>query len=418
MKTRSHFGVVAHFLFVFFVVSLAHGSALGDSDWPQFRGPNGNGTAVRLAAPTKIEQSNVQWEVPIHGKGWSSPVVADGRVWLTTATQDGKEMSVVCVDASSGSILHDKVLVKNDEPEFCHPMNSYATPTPVIVGGNVYVHFGAYLTACLDTKSADVIWERRDLKCDHHRGPASSPIVHGDQLFVAYDGFDVQYVAALHTQTGKTLWRADRTIQYGTDNGDRKKAYCTGHVINVGGQDQLIYPSAVATIAYEPKSGKEIWTAYHGGMNASARPLYHDGLLFITNGMGGMVAVNPDGKGDISQSNIVWAQGKAVAKKSSQLIVENLLYMVSDDGIATCRDPKTGDIHWQKRLESSYAASPIFVDGKVYFFSTEGHVTTIKPGKEFEKLASTKLGDGFMASAAVTEHGMILRSKSKLYLVK
>ncbi|MGB7345349.1 MAG: PQQ-binding-like beta-propeller repeat protein [Pirellulaceae bacterium] len=386
--------------------------------WPQFRGPAGDGQATDANVPTTIDESVVTWQTPIHGKGWSSPVVMGDKIWLTTATEDGKEMSVVCVDAASGKILIDKVVCENDEPAFCHPMNSYATPTPILEHGRVYVHFGSYLTACLDAATAETIWERRDLECDHHRGPASSPIIHNDKLFVAYDGFDVQYVVALDKNTGRTIWKTDRDINYGTDNGDQMKAYCTGHVINVGGIDQVIVPSAVATVAYDANTGKSIWTVYHGGMNASARPVYHDGLLFITNGMGSMVAVAADGKGDVTGTHIAWSAKKSVAKKSSQLIIDDLLYMVSDDGVATCRVPKTGDIHWQERVDGSYAASPVFAGGKLYLFSTEGDITTIQPGREFKLLAESKLGDGFMASPAIVDDWMILRSKSALYRVE
>ena len=230
--------------------------ATASENWPEFRGPQGDGQAPEANLPTSIDESVVAWETPIHGKGWSSPVVWGNQIWLTTATEDGKQMSVICVDRQSGEIVHDLVLVENDEPAFCHPMNSYATPTPVVEQGRVYIHFGSYLTACLDTQDASVIWKRVDLPCDHHRGPASSPILFDGKLFVAYDGFDQQYVVALDKKTGETIWKQKRNIDYGTDNGDRMKAYCTGQVIEVGGRNQLVYPSAVASIAYDPLTGE------------------------------------------------------------------------------------------------------------------------------------------------------------------
>lgn len=390
---------------------------LAESQWPEFRGPLGNGHAHDADLPVAIDESVVRWKTPIHGKGWSSPVVWGDQIWLTTATEDGTKMSVLCVDRSSGSIVHDKVLIENKEPAFCHPMNSYATPTPVIEEGRIYVHFGSYLTTCLDTSNAEVIWQRRDLHCDHWRGPASSPILYDGKLFVAYDGFDVQYVVALDRLTGKTVWKRDRNIDYGTDNGDLMKAYCTAQVIDVDGQKQLIYPSASATIAYHPSTGEPLWTVYHDGMNASARPVYSDGLVFITNGMGSMVAVRPTGKGDVTGTHIEWSDRKAVAKKSSQLVVDGLFYMNSDDGVVSCREPKTGNILWQKRAGGEFAASPIYADGRIYMFGIEGDVLTLKPGRQFELLAETKLGDGFMASPAVVDSEMILRSKSHLYCV-
>jgi outer membrane protein assembly factor BamB len=391
--------------------------ACADSNWPEFRGPTGDGHARDANPPVSIDQSAVRWKTPIHGKGWSSPVVWGNQIWLTTATEDGTQMSVLCVDRASGKIIHDIVLLKNAEPAFCHAMNSYATPTPVIEQGRVYIHFGSYLTACLDTTSAKVLWQRRDLHCDHWRGPASSPILYDGKLFIAYDGFDVQYVVALDKTNGETVWKQKRDIDYGTDNGDRMKAYCTGHVIDVKGKKQLVYPSAVATVAYDPSTGKPLWTVYHGGMNASARPLYGAGLVFITNGMGSMVAVRPDGRGDVTGTHIAWSDRKGVAKKSSQLLVDGLFYMNSDDGVVSCREPKTGDILWQKRAGGEYAASPIYAGGRIYFFSTEGNILTLNPGREFEPLAETTLGDGFMASPAVVNDELILRSRTHLYCV-
>lgn len=399
------------------ITLLLFSSAAMADNWPEYRGPMGNGHAAKTSLPVKIDDSVVKWKTEIHGKGWSSPIVWENQVWLTTATEDGTKMSVICVDRKTGDIVHDKVLVENESPDFCHGMNSYATPTPVIEAGRIYVHFGRYLTACLDTKTCEFIWKRTDLKCDHHRGPASSPILHDGKLFVAYDGFDVQYVVALDKATGDTVWRKKREIDYGTDNGDRMKAYCTAHVITVNGKDQLVYPSAVATIAYDPDNGDQLWIVYHDGMNASARPLFGNGLVFITNGMGAMVAVRPDGSGDVTGTHIAWSGSKGVAKKSSQLLVDGLFYMNSDDGVVSCRKPETGDLIWQRRAGGQFAASPVYADGRIYLFSTEGTVLTIKPGEEYTQLAETKLGDGFMASPAVVREGMILRSKTHLYLV-
>ncbi|TWU36047.1 PQQ-like beta-propeller repeat protein [Novipirellula artificiosorum] len=386
--------------------------------WPEFRGPTGDGKVAEAHLPIAIDKTVVQWQTPIHGKGWSSPVVWEDQIWLTTATEDGKRMSVVCVDRHSGKILHDRVLIENEDPSFCHPMNSYATPTPAIEAGRVYVHFGRYLTACLDTKDASLIWQRRGFQCDHYRGPASSPILHDGKLFVAYDGVDVQYVVAFDKQTGQTVWQTQRDIDYGTDVGDQMKAYGTAEVIQVEGRDMLVYPSAVATIAYDPANGDAIWTVYHGGMNASARPLYAGGLVLITNGSGGMVAVKPDGLGDITGSGVVWTSKQSVPKKASPIVLEDLVFMVSDEGILTCRDLATGKVIWKERLTGTYAASPLFADGRIYFFGIEGDILTLDPGETYKPLAQTKLGDGFMASPAVVEDQMILRSKSMLYSIE
>ncbi|EMI20488.1 Pyrrolo-quinoline quinone [Rhodopirellula maiorica SM1] len=385
--------------------------------WPEFRGGHGDGHADAADLPVAIDASVVQWETPIQGKAWSSPVVWGDQIWLTTASEDGKQMSVVCVDRATGSVKHNVVVIENKTPEFCHPMNSYASPTPAIESGRLYAHFGSYGTVCVDTSDASVLWQRHDLKCDHFRGPASSPILHDGKLFVAYDGVDVQFVVAFDKNTGETVWQSKREIDYGTDVGDRMKAYGTAEVIQVGGQEQLVYPSAVATIAYDPQTGDPLWTVYHDGMNASARPIYVDGLVLITNGMGGVVAVRPDGKGNVTKSHVVWTSSKSVAKKSSPIVVDGLIYMITDDGIATCRELEDGKMVWQKRVGGSYAASPIYASGRIYLFSIEGAITTLQAGREYEILAETELGDGFMASPAVVGDQLILRSKSALYSI-
>lgn len=405
----------ARLLSVIISVCLCAAAGAQSANWPEYRGPTGDGQAPDAKLPVSLDQSIVKWKTPIHGKGWSSPVVWGDQVWLTTATEDGTAMSVICVDRKSGDLIHDVVVKQNSEPAFCHPMNSYATPTPVIEEGRIYVHFGAYLTACLDTATAEFIWKREDLQCDHHRGPASSPILYDGKLFIAYDGFDVQYVVAFDKNSGETVWKKDRDIDYGTDNGDLMKAYCTANIIDVDGQVQLIYPSAIATIAYDPADGKELWKVYHDGMNASARPVYGEGLLFITNGMGSMVAVSPTGRGDVTGTHIAWSDRKGVAKKSSQLLVDGLFYMISDDGVVSCREPATGDILWQKRLGDEYAASPICAGGRIYLFSREGTITTLEPGRKYKELAESTLGDGYMASPAVVGNAVYLRSKSHLY---
>jgi outer membrane protein assembly factor BamB len=400
------------------LIVLAATTIRAQENWPEYRGPTGDGQAPNADLPVEIdEKTHVRWKTPIHGKGWSSPVVWGQQIWLTTATPDGKVQSALCVDLDSGKVLRDMVIYENEKPDFCHPMNSYASCTPVIEEGRIYIHFGTYGTVCLDTKTGDRIWDRRDLKCNHFRGPASSPIVHDGMLVVAFDGFDYQYVVSLDTKTGKTVWKKDRNIKYGTTNGDLKKAYCTATVIEVDGQSQVICPSAMATIAYEPKTGEQLWMAYHGGMNASARPLFGQGLLFITNGMGGMVAVRPDGRGDVTKTHLAWNIKKSVAKKSSQIMVDGLLYMVSDNGIISCLEPKTAKPLWQERYGGEFAASPICAGGKIYFFGRTGKISVIEPGREYKLLAENQLGDGYMASPAIVGDKMILRSKTHLYCV-
>lgn len=387
--------------------------------WPEFRGPQGNGQAIGAELPTDVgDPDNVKWKTGIHGKGWSSPVVWDDQIWLTTATEDGKQMSALCVDLNTGRVLRDQVIHRNESPAFSHPTNSYATPTPAIEAGRVYLHFGCYGTTCLDTRTGKTIWQRTDFECNHHRGPASSPILYQNMLIVAFDGFDVQYVVALDKSTGKTLWKSNREIDYGTTNGDRMKAYCTGSVFSINGKAVLVYPSAVATVGYDVSNGQPLWTVYHGGMNASARPLRSDdGLVIISNGMGKMVAVNPD-RDDHAKAKISWSLSRGVAKKSSPLVIGKRLFMVSDSGIASCVDITNGQTIWQERLGGKFSASPIYDGRHIFAFSESGRIHVFRPNDTFTLVKQSQLGPGFKASPAVVGKRLILRGFNHLYCIE
>jgi outer membrane protein assembly factor BamB len=407
---------------------LAAPAARGGENWPEFRGPSGNGRSDALGLPIRwSETENVKWKVPIHDKGWSSPVIWGKQIWMTTAPVDGKKLYAVCVDRDSGKIVHDIKVFDVAKPGYCIPTNSYASPTPVVEEGRVYVNFGSYGTACLNSETGQTIWARRDLPCDHFRAPGSSPILYEDALFIHFDGFDVQYAVALDKNTGKTRWKRSRDIDYGTDNGDLKKAFCTPQVIKANGTAQLISPSAVATIAYDPSSGRELWKVYHGGMNAAARPLFGDGLVFLTTGDAGapfpggwhrLLAVRPDGHGDVTKGHIAWTRDKTVPARSSFLLDGDLLYLVSDNGVASCLEAHTGQEAWQHRLGGNYFASPILAEGRIYFFDDEGTSHVMEAGREAKVLAHNRLDAGCMASPAVAGKGLFVRTKTHLYRIE
>ncbi|MBW3540998.1 MAG: PQQ-binding-like beta-propeller repeat protein [Planctomycetes bacterium] len=400
---------------------LSAGERSTTQNWPEFRGPRGDGTTEAVGLPLRwSETENVVWKTPLHGRGWSSPVIWDGQVWVTTGTEDGRKLSAVCVEADSGRILHDIVVFEPAEPQYCHPTNSYASPTPAIEAGRIYVHFGAHGTACLDTGTGRIVWTRDDLQCNHFRGPGSSPILEGDLLVAQFDGFDQQYVIALDKHTGRTVWKADRDIDYGTDNGDMKKAYATPTIIESGGRRQLISPSAVATIAYDPATGKELWRVRHGGMNAAARPLFGGGLVYIAAGEGNrsLIAVQPGGSGDVSDSHIVWQTGNSVPKRPSQGLLGELLFMMNDSGVASCLDARTGEVVWRERLAGEYWASPLAGDGRIYFFSQDGRTPVVAADREFRLLAENRLDTGFNASPAVAGRALYLRTFTHLYRIE
>jgi len=414
----------------FVILLLSFGAILGNDNWPQFRGPSGDGISDSKNLPIRwSEGQNIRWKTAIHDKGWSSPVIWGDQIWLTTAHSVCEEKTfiqvdfyAVCVDRRNGSILHDLKLLTQENPAFCHPYNSYATPTPAVEKGRVYVHFGSHGTYCLDTSSGRVQWERRDLICNHFRGPASSPILFGDLVILTFDGFDVQYLVALDKKNGKTVWKKDRNIDYPKDlNGDLKKAYSTPSILDLAGDKQLISPSAESTIAYNPLNGKELWRISHGGMNEAAKPVFGHKLIFLTSGhTGNLLAVQQGCKGRLTKENVQWKRSGGVPTRPSLLLVDDFIFMVSDNAIASCLEAKTGKQVWQERLGGAFSASPIYAAGNIYLLDEsekEGKTHVIAAGPAYKVIAVNKLDSGCMASPTVAGDELFLRTRTHLYCI-
>jgi outer membrane protein assembly factor BamB len=399
------------------------GSPAPSDTWAEFRGPGGEGHSEATGLPREwSETKNVVWKTPIHGRGWSSPVVWGKQIWLTTGTPDGKELSVLCVDRESGKVLVDHKLF--DVPkadELWRKYNSYASPTPVLEEGHVYVHFGTYGTACLDSKAGKVVWARNDMPCNHWRGAGSSPLVWQNLLILTFDGYDFQYLIALDKKSGKTVWKADRKHDFGTNDGDAKKGFSTPTVIEVGGKPQLISSASASAMALDPMTGKEIWHVMYKGHSPASKIIYGNGLVYFTTGAGGeILAVKPDGTGDVTSSHIAW-RAKVGAHKPSPLLVDDLIYVVNDGGAATCLDAKTGAQVWKQRVVGSgYSASPLFADGAVWFFAEDGSAQAIQPGREFKELGKSKLDGGTECkmTPAIVGKSIFLRTTDSLYRIE
>ena len=399
------------------------------ADWTQFRGPDGTGVARDTGVPLAwSESANVTWKTAIHGRAWSSPVVLGSQVWVTTATEDGRKLSALALDRETGKILFDLALFDVATPQYAHPFNTYASPTPVIEPGRVYVTFGSPGTAAIDTRTGKVVWERRDFVCNHFRGAGSSPVLAGDLLLLHFDGSDHQFVVALDKRTGKTVWRTERSVDFkdiGPDGkiqaeGDYRKAFATPRVITLDGRPVMISIGSKATYAYDVATGKEVWRieepTNHSG---STVPVVADRLVVYQSGFprGQLLAVRPDGSGDVTATHIVWRLTRSVPSKPSILIKDGLIFMIGDAGVASAVDARTGEVVWSARVPGSYSASPVWADGRVYLFSEEGRTTVIQDGREFKVLAENQLGDGFMASPAIAGGSLFLRSRTHLYRI-
>jgi len=398
--------------------------------WPEFRGADGSGKATATGLPlTWSETEHVRWKTAVHGRAWSSPVVLDNQIWVTTATEDGKQLFALALDQASGKVIRDLKLFDVATPQYVHPFNTYASPTPVIEPGRVYVTFGAPGTAAIDTATGKVVWERRDLECNHYRGAGSSPIIFGDLLILHYDGSDLQYVVALDKRTGKTVWKTKRSIDFddlGPDGkpqaeGDMRKAFATPQIITVDGAPLLISMGAKATYAYDPLTGKERWRVEERtNHSASTRPVVGFGLVFLPTGFpkGELLAVRPDGHGDVTATHVAWRLTRGVPNKPSVLLVGDLLFMTTDAGVASAVEAKTGAVVWTGRIGGTHSASPVAADGRVYFFSEDGKTIVVEAGRTFKVLAENHLGDGFMASPAIAGKAFILRSRTHLYRIE
>jgi len=378
-------------------------------DWPEFRGPTGQGHSVERGLPlTWSETKNVKWKIAIPGKGWSSPAILGDRIWLTTATEDGKSLRAVCVDRNTGAITQNVEVFRIKSLGPMSPKNSLASPTPVLEGDRVYLHFGAHGTACI-TQTGEIVWKTRLDYDNGQHGPGGSPVLYESLLIVSCDGNEIQYVAALDKLTGKTKWKKMR---------EGYQAYTTPLVVKLPGGDQVISPGAFRAIAYEPRSGKEIWQVRYGdGFSNVPRPVYGNGLVFICTGFQEptLMAVRVDGKGEVGKKQIAWTLKRGAPLTPSPLLIGEELYMITDNGIATCVDATTGKEYWKARVGGNHSASPIYADGRIYFLSEEGESVVIAPGKELKVLAKNELDGEMLASMAVSGGSIFVRSRTHLY---
>lgn len=398
------------------------------ADWPQFLGPNGDSIIDQTGLPlTWSEEKNVKWKTAIHGKAWSSPVILGDDIWLSTATEDGHKLSVIRVDKDTGEITLDKVLFEIAEPQFCHKFNSYASPTPVVEPGAVYITFGSPGTARLDPATGEVVWQRTDIECNHHRAAGSSPILYKDLLIMNYDGSDRQFVLALNKNTGETVWRVKRSIDFQDldengevkAEGDWRKAYGTPHIAMLHGKPVLLSVGAKAIYGYEPETGKEYFRVESRvGHSSSARPSVVGDWVYYTTGWSQGELWGFQVKPDLTAGEVALQITKNIPRKPIQVIKGDRIYTVDDGGIASSVDRLTGDTIWRDRIGGNYSASPLLAGNRLYFQSEEGKTVVLEAGDEYKVLAENQLDGGFMASPAVDGDALILRTKTHLYRIE
>lgn len=389
------------------------------ADWPQFRGPAGDGHSAEKGVPIEwTTTKNVVWKREVPGAGWSSPVVAAGRVYLTTAVEDGKHLSfrVLCLNAADGKIAWNVEVFRHEKAKAprIHGKNSHASPTPLVDAGRLYVHFGHQGTACLDLDGA-IVWKNDSLGYSPVHGNGGSPILVDGLLVFSTDGATIREVVALDAGSGKLRWRTKRSGSPG-----QPFSFSTPQIITVAGQKQILSPGSDMLGAYDPADGKEIWRVRYRGYSVIPKPIFTHGLVILSTSFDApeVLAVRPDGQGDVTDTHIVWRLNKGAPHTPSPLCVGDELYLVSDAGLGSCLDLRTGKVHWQKRLGGNgYSASPVYADGKIYFQSEEGLATVVKPGTTYVQLARNPLGERTLASYAVADGSLFIRTATHLYRI-
>ncbi|MEW6158351.1 MAG: PQQ-binding-like beta-propeller repeat protein [Verrucomicrobiota bacterium] len=395
----------------------------GGESWPQFRGPTGQGHSNARQLPlewsdTGSEQKNIAWKRTIPGQGWSSPVVQGDRIYLTTAVTEGNRLSLraLSLEARKGELLWNVEVFGHDSgaaPRI-HNKNSHASATPIVENERLYVHFGHQGTACLDL-SGKILWQNTELNYSPVHGNGGSPLLTPNLLIFSCDGASDPFIAALDRNHGRVRWKTPRRT-----DATRTFSFSTPLLITVNGRSQVLSPGSNALGAYDPETGEEIWRVRYDGYSVVPRPVFGHGLVFFSTGFDRpiVMAVRPDGKGDVTETHVAWKLSRGAPNTPSLLLVGDELYMVSDGGISSCVDAKTGDVHWQERVEGGYSASPVYANGRIYLQNERGLGTVLNPGKTFEKLATNPLPERSLASYAVIDGAFIIRTEQHLYCIR
>ena len=434
-----------HPLALLFAILLS--TSLGAADWPNWRGPRGNGASDEKNLPVRWSASdNIAWKAPIGGVGVSSPIVAADRVFVTSQIGTGVrrpgnhprlaqgasagtagERALAAGNAGDSTFFVVEAFNRADGRRLwqhrteavgplpgVHDKHNLASPSPVTDGQMVYAWFGTGQIVALDM-SGKVVWERHLGKeiapFDINWGHSSSPTLYGDTVLLLCDHAPASYLLAVDKKTGKERWRANR--------GKGRMSYTTPFVVETASGPELIVNSSERVDAYDPRTGAFLW--HVGGSNQFPipAPTFHDGVLYMTRGYrsGPYMAVRPGGRGDIAASHVVWEVPTGAPYISSLVYDEGILYMASDVGAVTAIDAATGTRIWQQRVEGIFSASPVAGDGKIYFVSETGETIVVKAGRQPEVLARNDLGERLIASPAISNGQLFIRSDGQLFAI-
>ena len=393
-------------------------------DWPCFRGPTRQGISHEKDVPLNWSaMENVLWKTAIPGTGWSSPIVCAGHVFVTTAVSDGTSYRLICLDRDTGGILWEREVLQQ-EAGHRNRLNSYATSTPATDGEKVYVlAFDGTLAAV--SMDGEVVWKHHEIDYYSEHGLGVSVVLYEDLVIWPFDGsssgpnkgvgwqtpWDKAVVLAVDKHTGETRWRGRR--------GSSRIAHVTPQIVEVDGKDQLVSGAGDVVQGFDLETGQRIWTVKALGEGVVPSIVAGGDMVFATSGFGdpAIRAIRTGGRGDVTDTHIVWATGEDVPKVPSMLYVRPYLYVLTETGLVTCREGNTGQVIWRERLGGKHSASPVYADGKIYFLNEKGRAAVIEAGPQFKKIAENELGEKCLASPAISGGRLFVRTETNLYCI-
>ena len=410
------------------IIFVVHPATISTADdWPAFRGPERNGHATVNSLPTEWStqpngEKNIAWKCKIPGEGWSSPVVAGSRVFLTAAVR-GKDspegslsLRLYAIDKKRGKIIGSVEVFdqKSDKAPKIHNKNSHASPTPIVEEDRVYVHFGHQGTACVNV-SGKILWKNRSFPYRPVHGNGGSPALVDDKLVFSCDGAKDPQIVALDKESGRVAWTRSRE-----SDATKKFSFSTPQVIDINGQSQIVSVGSNCVCGLNPDDGTEIWRVRYDGYSVIPRPVFGNGLLFVATGYDSpsVLAIRPTGQGDLTESHVAWTMKKGSPHTPSLLLIDDLLYMISDRGVATCVKAESGEPVWQQRIGGNFSASPVYAAGRIYLQSEQGEAIVIAASPEFREIARNSMSERTLASYAVADDAIFVRTEEHLYRIQ
>jgi outer membrane protein assembly factor BamB len=398
---------------------------LNAENWPQFRGPTGQGISTDNNLPLKWSANeNVAWKTPIPGESWSSPIVWSNLVFVTTATENVVSCHVIALDRRNGKTLWDREGIRQ-EPTHKQQRNSFATPTPATDGERVYACFGDGSFVALNF-AGDIVWTNRNYSFYGEHGLGSSPILFRNLLIMARDGssdgedktlgwqkpWDQSFIIALDTQTGHERWKSKRGLS--------RISHGVPAIWEHDGQAEVVSEAGDVLQGFNARNGERLWSSEVIGEGKVPSVVIGDGLAFTSGGWGGKETIKAfrlGGKGDLKESNLVWEQKKGMPKVPSMIYLNAHLFAITDGGITTCMNAETGELIWQERIGGNFSASPVAAEGHIYFLADSGETTVIDAGPEFKIIARNPLGEKVQASMAISQKQLFIRTEHNVFCI-